>query len=56
MAVENYTGRHWWGCEGPTDEGADNILPLTGEPARRLGEAIFSRHFNDGDWYFNSYC
>lgn len=45
----NYTGRHWWGCEGPTDEGADNILPLTGEPARRLGEAIFSRHFNDGE-------
>lgn len=45
----NYTGRHWWGCEGPTDKGPDNILPLTGEPARRLGEAIFSRHFNDGE-------
>lgn len=45
----NYTGRHWWGCEGPTDKGPDNILPLTGEPARRLGKEIFSRHFNDGE-------
>ena len=45
----NYTGRHWWGYEGPTVKGTGNILPLTGEPARRLGEAIFSRHFNDGE-------
>lgn len=45
----NYTGRHWWGYAGPTLNGTDNILPLTGEPARRLGEAIFSRHFNDGE-------
>lgn len=45
----NYTGRHWWGYEGPTVRGTGNILPLTGEPARRLGEAIFSRHFNDGE-------
>lgn len=45
----NYTGRHWWGYEGPTVKDTGNILPLTGEPARRLGEAIFSRHFNDGE-------
>ena len=45
----NYTGRHWWGYEGPTVKGTGNILPLTGEPARRLGEAIFSRHFKDGE-------
>ena len=45
----NYTGRHWWGYEGPTVKGTGNILPLTGEPARQLGKAIFSRHFNDGE-------
>lgn len=45
----NYTGRHWWGDKGPTVRGTDNILPLTGEPARLLGKAIFSRHFNDGE-------
>ena len=37
------------GYEGPTVRGTGNILPLTGEPARRLGEAIFSRHFTDGE-------
>lgn len=45
----NYTGRHWWGYEGPTVKGTGNILPLTGERARLLGKEIFSRHFNDGE-------
>ncbi len=39
-----YTGRHWWGrVEG------DLILPLVGSEARRLGEHLFDRHFEDGE-------
>lgn len=38
-----YTGAHWWGAL----EERDDIVPLRGEPARQLGEAIFRTHFGD---------
>lgn len=37
-----YTGAHWWG--DPVD---DDIIPLRGEAAAALGEAIFDTHFGD---------
>lgn len=38
-----YTGRHWWGKR--THDG--RVLPLIGEEARALGEALFSSHFEE---------
>lgn len=40
-----YTGAHWWGIL----ESEEDILPLRGDAARRLGEAIFRTHFGDAD-------
>ncbi|MGZ8178877.1 hypothetical protein ACXVUM_13190 [Williamsia sp. SKLECPSW1] len=40
-----YTGRHWWG----DTSGDVPILPLVGESARILGEAIFALPFTGSD-------
>lgn len=39
-----YTGRHWWGRMI-----GGHIQPLTGVAASRLGEAVFSKGFTDGE-------
>ncbi|MGL3148954.1 hypothetical protein ACSS7Z_01210 [Microbacterium sp. A82] len=44
-AGARYTGAHWWGVL----EGEEDILPVRGEAARRLGEAIFRTHFGDAE-------
>ena len=39
-----YTGRHWWG------RNVDNyIQPVIGSEATKLGEAVFSKRFQDGE-------
>lgn len=40
-----YTGAHWWGMI----EGDDDVVPIRGEEAQALGEAIFRTHFGDAD-------
>lgn len=40
-----YTGAHWWGIL----EERDDIVPLRGDAARQLGEAIFRTHFGDAE-------
>ena len=39
-----YSGRHWWGRR----EG-DEVRPIVGDAARRLGETVFARHFHGGE-------
>lgn len=41
---KRYTGAHWWGA--PEDE---EIIPLTGSRAQRIGEAVFRTHFGQAD-------
>lgn len=40
---KQHIGRHWWG-----DEHDGEFVPVIGEKARRIGEAIFDHHF-EGD-------
>lgn len=48
--ARRFTGRQWWGLPPTPRAGAvDDVLafePLDGEEARRLGEALFERHFD----------
>ena len=46
MDGARFTGRQWW---GHIVEGAGRVEPVVGEAARQLGEAIFERHFHDGE-------
>ncbi|WP_206495984.1 hypothetical protein [Micrococcus sp. KRD153] len=39
---KRYTGAHWWG-----DMGQEEILPLRGDHAKFLGEALFETHFGE---------
>jgi hypothetical protein len=39
-----YTGAHWWG-----DPADDDIVPLRGPMAAKLGESIFHTHFGDDE-------
>ncbi|WP_068398160.1 hypothetical protein [Kribbia dieselivorans] len=47
MEGERYTGRQWWGdaASHPSSDGVLSVHPAEGEDARRLGEAVFERHF-----------
>lgn len=39
-----YTGAHWWG--DPSD---DEIVPLRGDEAEKLGESLFRTHFGEDE-------
>ena len=42
-----FTGRQWWGAphDGSGQSFAFDVQPVEGEEARRLGQAVFERHF-----------
>lgn len=44
-ADARYTGVHWWGRTA--EDGT--IWPVVGDEARRIGERLFSRRFEDGE-------
>lgn len=39
-----FTGAHWWG-----DPASDDIIPLVGDEAKRIGEALFGVNFDGED-------
>lgn len=41
---KRFTGAHWWG-----DASGEMVLPLRGEPARQLAEALFETHFGEDE-------
>ena len=48
---QRFTGRQWWGARRDA-AGASGTLdfdPVSGEDARKLGEAVFERHFDDDE-------
>lgn len=46
--AQRYTGRQWWGLPSECDRGGSfRFEPVTGNDARRLGEAVFERHFHE---------
>jgi len=47
MDGQRYTGRQWWGLasEAPETHAVFRVEPVQGDDARRLGEAVFERHF-----------
>lgn len=47
---KKFTGRQWWGLQDP-DLGPDvfAVAPVSGYEAKRLGEAVFERHFDSDE-------
>lgn len=49
MEGQRFTGRQWW-CRVVIEDGvASRVEPVVGDAARQLGEALFERHFLDGE-------
>ena len=46
---QRYTGRQWWGLPSERPGATFQFEPVTGFEARRLGEAVFERHFDEDE-------
>lgn len=48
---QKFTGRQWWGLpsEAPETAAVFRVEPVVGDEAHRLGEAVFERHFAEGE-------